>query len=363
MTDSRRNRIGLERCYPPPGTAPGVLETIGKSSLKGTTITVIRYSEEHFSENRVTSINECWQNPIEGTVLWIDIQGLPDPDILHALGQHYGLNPLALEDVLNTGHRPKWDSYNGHSFLVMDLLTGGDPIRACQVSIFLAENLVITFVECDDGAFQPIRQRLRDSSGAARKLGAGYLCYSICDALVDRFFPLLERLQDALDDLEDQLIIDPDPSIPAKVHRLKRDYLLVGRVAMAEREVLNSLLRDDVELMAGETTIYLRDCYDHIIQVIDMIETLRDIATELMNSYLSMVSNQMNSVMKVLTIIATIFIPLTFLVGVYGMNFNTAAGPLNMPELNLPYGYAMIWGIMILCVLGMIIVFRRKKWL
>lgn len=363
ILSKERSKIGLQCGYNEPGSAPGILVDKPFDRSDKNRITLVRYSDQDYQQQVVGSLDECWKEDLKDALTWINIEGNYDAALLESLGDKLGLHRLSLEDVLNAGHRPKWESYGDYYYLIMNLFDAGRPIKSCQVNIFLGPNYVLTLEEFENGVFDPIRERLRENIGLIRKMGSGFLCYSICDALVDQLFPLVEDLGDELDDLEDRLMEYADQKIPAEIHRLKRDLLLIGKIAWAEREVVNALQRGDLRMVSAETVFYLRDCYDHVVQIIDMIETLRDITTGLLDSYLSSVSNQTNSVMKVLTIIATVFIPLTFIVGVYGMNFNPGAGPLSMPELNMTYGYVTVWGIMILIVVGMFIAFRRNKWL
>lgn len=349
-----------KRHFHPPGTAPGTLiDRTDKS--KDITITLTLYSADKYLEKKVSTIEECWASENSGLIIWINIKGLPTPQILEKLGQHFGLHPLSLEDVNNIGQRPKFDDYGDYDFVIMDSVVNG--FKFDQVNIFFSHAFVITIAQDEGDSFSLIRDKLKRDSDLIKKQGTDYLVYRICDALVDQFFPVLEKFEQELDELEDSLLNGSGKNTINKIHHLKRKLLFYGRIAWAEREVINSLLREESDLIQRDTANYLRDCYDHTIQIIDMIEVYRDIATGSLDVYLSSISNQMNAVMKTLTIIATIFIPLTFIVGVYGMNFNPAAGKFSMPELNWEFGYVAVWVFMIIVSVGMLLFFRRRKWL
>jgi magnesium transporter len=351
-------RIGRNKRYHQPGTAPGTLVAWPEASADCARITLIQYTSQDYRETVVKQVHECWEQEKDGWITWINLEGLCDTTILREIGGHYHLHPLALEDVLNTGQRPKWESYPEHDFVIMHLIADKSVLEAHQVAIFLGRNFLITIEETEGQAFEMIRERLRQSVGQIRNMGSDFLCYSICDTLVDQFFPVLERVGEKLDDIEDALVASTGTQVaPIEIHRLKRELLFITKIAWAEREVINALQREESRLVHPEIAVYLRDCYDHTVQVIDMIENLRDISTGILDSYLSSISNQMNAVMKILTVIATIFIPLTFIVGIYGMNFR------NMPELHWRFGYLAVWVVMILIAGGMVIIFRNKKWI
>ncbi|MGE5418290.1 MAG: magnesium/cobalt transporter CorA [Acidobacteriota bacterium] len=355
--------LGSGKIYQEPGTMPGTLNNHRKAIVSHTAITVIRYNKQDYIESNTASVQDCCPETRYAGVTWINIEGQLDADLLTQLGQYYDLHPLALEDVINIGQRPKWEPYAENDFMVMFMLAPEEHLKAHQVSMFLGKDFVLTLQDTPNPLLQPIREHLRKRTGILREKGADYLCYTICDTLIDQLFPILEQMGEQLDVMELNLLQAPDSDIPVKIHQIKRDLLLIGRLAWAEREVVNSLQREESHLIEHETAIYLRDAYDHVAQIIDIIETYRDITTGILDSYLSSISNQTNSIMKMLTIIATVFIPLTFIVGLYGMNFNTAVSPYNMPELNMRYGYITVWIVMLLIVSGMFIAFRRKKWL
>ncbi|MCW8828467.1 MAG: magnesium/cobalt transporter CorA, partial [Gammaproteobacteria bacterium] len=280
-----------------------------------------------------------------------------------ALGQLFGLHPLALEDVINTGQRPKADSYGEQLFVVMNLPTVNEQgrIETEQVSLFLGEGFLISFHRGDSRPFEPVVQRLRKHSGKIRERKADYLLYALLDVTIDRGFPVLEFYSEYIEDLEDELLENPGKETLSRIHQLKRELLMLRRMLWPQREVINNLIREEQPQIRAETQPYLRDCYDHTIQIIDLIEVYREMTSSMMDVYLSSVSNRMNEVMKVLTVIATTFIPLTFIVGVYGMNFS-GDSPWAMPELNWYYGYPLVWLVMILVTGGMIIYFKRRNW-
>jgi magnesium transporter len=291
------------------------------------------------------------------------VAGTHEIEGLQALGARFGLHPLTLEDVVNSGQRPKLENYDDHLFIVMRVIHSAAAVAGEQVSMYLGRSWVLTFEEIPEDAFDLVRERLRRGKGQIRSAGADYLAYSIVDAAVDHFFPVLETLGERIEALEEELVEDPDRRTLEKIHQLKRELLLIRRAAWPQREVISSLGRQESDLVHRETRVFLRDCYDHTIQIMDIVETYRDLASGMMDLYLSSVSHRTNEVMKVLTVIASIFIPLTFIAGIYGMNFNTKASPLNMPELNWYWGYPALWLVVIGLAAGMIVYFRRKRWI
>jgi magnesium transporter len=269
-----------------------------------------------------------------------------------------------MEDVVNVHQRAKVEEYDGHLFLVVRVLLEGEKSLVTeQVSLFLGGGVLVTFQEHRDDPFDPVRERLRKGKGRIRAAGADYLAYALLDTVVDSYFPLLESLGDRLQVLEDEILDSPGKSTVAGIYQAKRDLLLMRRSIWPLREAISALLRGESDHVSPDTLIYLRDCYDHVVMVLDMVESYRDMTSGLMDFYLSSVSNRMNDVMRVLTVIATIFIPLTFVAGIYGMNFNPEASPYNMPELSWRWGYPAFWGVMVSVAVGMLIFFRRKGWL
>jgi len=304
-------------------------------------------------------------------VRWINVDGLGDIPTLQHIGTMFGLHPLALEDVVNLHQRPKLEAYDGYLFIVLRMPMAMAPVvdsapsrlETEQVSMVLGHDFVVTFQDQPGDSFGPVRHRLRSAGGQIRQRGPDYLAYALIDSAIDAFFPILENYGEQVEALEDDVIAHPGTRQIARIHDLKRNLLTARRALWPLRDMVNALLREETALIDGHTRIYLRDCLDHAIQLIDMIETYREICSGLVEIHLSSVSNRMNEVMMLLTIIATIFIPLTFIVGVYGMNFDRAAGPLAMPELGWRYGYPAILLLMSLIAAGLIIWFRSKGWI
>jgi len=302
---------------------------------------------------------------------WVELQGFGDRRLLEQFCAAFGIHRLEMEDVINNYQRPKLEDYDDHLFVVTRLLrkNGDDQIRNDQFALFLKQNLVITFQETYDENFDPVRVRLRSGKGHLRSSYADYLTYALLDCAVDHYFPLLEIYGEKLDSLEDELFGKPNRDCLHRIQSLKRELILVRRTVFAERDKVNDMLRTASDLIGDQTKIYLRDTYDHTIQVMDLVESYKEIIASLMEIYLSSVSFRLNQVMKVLAIISTIFIPLTFIVGVYGMNFSStdpstgAFLPMNMPELYSPYGYTGVMVFMLVLVIVQLLIFWRKGWL
>ena len=353
---------GLHKHYHPPGTEPGTLVEHHTYCDGSINITLIQYGPDYYVEKTMKSIEQCWAEEKPNYVSWIKITGNCKPEILAALGTHYNLHPLSMEDVLNSGQHSKMERYDEYYFLIMYLLAGGEEMDARQVNIFWGKNYIITIVDEEEGAFDILRNRISKPQARIREMGTDYLAYCIVDALVDRFFPRMEELREELDLLEESVFSRKEKEVIEKIHKIKIKLLILGKLVLASQELINSIQNEEAELTSPNIHFYLRDCYDHTVQLTHTIDNYREISNGLIDSYLSIISSQQNQIMKVLTMIATIFIPLTFIVGVYGMNFNPAAGPWSMPELNWPYGYAAAWGFMILVSMGMITYFKRRKW-
>jgi magnesium transporter len=293
-------------------------------------------------------------------VTWINVEGLHDVANIQKLGDCYGFHPLILEDILNTDQRPKIEDFDAYLYIVLKMLHNGESTQtvAEQISLILGPNYVISFQEGIEGdVFNSIRERIRTGKGRIRSMGADYLAYSLIDAIVDNYFVIIEKMGERIEDLEDELVKDPVTRTLHEIHTLKREMIFLRKAVWPLREVINFLERGESSLIKGSTAIYLRDVYDHTIQVIDAIETSRDMLSGMLDIYLSSISNRMNEIMKFLTIIGTIFIPLTFIVGVYGMNFE------HMPELKWRWGYFGLWGVMAGLAVFMLFYFRKKKWL
>ena len=348
------------------GLPPGSLVHIGDRKVENVRISVIDYDVSNFQEKEVKSVEECFPFKETSTVTWINVDGLHEVSVIEKLGNCFEIHPLVLEDVLNTDQRPKIEYFEQHLFLVLKMLyieEESQDIHSEQVSLILGKNYVLSFQESIGDVFEPMRERIRNAKGRIRKKGPDYLLYTLIDAIIDHYFIILENIGEKMEDMDEDLISNPTPSTLQQIYNLKRDMIYLRKSVWPLREVINSLLRDESKLMKKDTYIFIRDLYDHTIQVIDTIETFRDMVSGMVDMYMSSVSNKMNEVMKVLTIFAAIFIPLTFIAGIYGMNFDPSASPLNMPELGWYFGYPMIWIVLISVTLVMLMYFKRKKWL
>jgi magnesium transporter len=291
------------------------------------------------------------------------VVGVGDAETVRRIGEIFALHRLALEDCINVHQRPKVEEYEDHRFIVSRMAMIREGPDTEQISLFLGRNFVITFQEQPGDCFGPVRERLRAARGRIRAAGADYLAYALLDAIVDSYFPVLESYGERIEDLEDDVLLRPDNRTVAQIFELKRDLLALRRAAWPQREAINTLIREPSPLIDDETRIFLRDCYDHAVHVLDIVETHREQAASLTDVYLSSMSNRLNEVMKVLTIIATIFIPLSFIASVYGMNFDTERSPWNMPELEWYFGYPFALGLMALTAAGLLLFFRRKGWI
>ncbi len=352
LTKKRSKKIGL-----PPGT----LVHIGEGKTAVPRITVIDYDEIHFEEREVRSAEECFPFRDKPTVTWINVDGVHQVEIIEKLGHCFGLHPLVMEDILNTDQRPKMEVYGDYLYIVLKMLYGGDPdhrVESEQVSLILGSNFVISFQEEKEGdVFNPVRERIRSGKGLIRKMGPDYLAYSLIDTIVDHYFLILEKLGDKVELLEEELMTHPTERTLQGIQTFRNEITFVRRVVWPLREVASGLGRRESPLIKETTEIYLRDVYDHTVQVMDTIETYREMISGMLDIYLSSLSNRLNSVMKVLTIIATIFMPLTFIAGIYGMNFKY------MPELEWRWGYPVIWLVIVLIGASMVIYFKKRKWI
>jgi len=342
------------------GLPPGTLVHIGEKKAETLKITVMDYDEANFQEREIRTIEECFVFKDTPTVTWINIDGLHQIEILEKLGRCYGFHPLVLEDILNTDQRPKMEDYGDYLYIVLKMLSYNDKnseIETEQVSLILGPNFIFSFQEKEGDVFDPIRERIRSGKGRIRKMGADYLAYALLDSIVDNYFTIMEKLGETIEFLEEELVTQPTPETLQTIHQLKRELIFLRKAVWPLREVISGLERGELVLIKETTRIYLRDVYDHTIQVIDTIETFRDMISGMLDIYLSSVSNRLNSVMKVLTIIATIFMPLTFVAGIYGMNFKF------MPELEWRWGYPMVWVLVVVIGVFMLIYFKKKRWL
>jgi magnesium transporter len=342
------------------GLPPGTLIHIGEKKAEKVRIRILDYDEVRFQEIEARTIEECFPFKEKPTITWINIDGLHQVDIIEKIGKYFNFHPLLLEDILNTEQRPKIEDFETHIYIVLKMLKYDEKtneINSEQISIIFGENFVISFQETEGDVFDPIRERIRTNKGRIRKMGSDYLAYTLIDAIVDGYFSILEKLGENIEDVEETMMSNPTPGTLHAIHRLKRKMISIRKSVWPLREAVSTLERSDSSLIQDHTRIYLKDVYDHTIQVIDTVETFRDILSGMLDVYLSSISNKMNAVMKVLTIIATIFIPLTFIAGVYGMNFEY------MPELKWQWGYPVLWVIMLLIASSMLIFFRKKNWL
>ena len=341
------------------GLPPGTVVYVGEQRVGKGTISIIDYSEADVNERVVASPEDCRQYLARNSVTWINVTGVHDTELLQKMGDVFGIHPLVLEDIVNTGQRPKLDDHGNDLFLVLKMLyrgKGDGEIVAEQVSLILGKNYVLSFQEIEGDVFDTVRDRIRTAKGKIRKMGCDYLTYAVLDAIVDNYFVVLEDLGDQIESVQENVIERPDPETLQHIHKLKREMVFMRKNLWPLRELVGGLEKSESDLVGNALAPYLRDVYEHTIQVIDNVELLRDMLSGCLDTYMTVVSNRMNEVMKVLTVIATIFIPLTFIAGIYGMNFET------MPELKWRLGYAGVWGVMICVGIGMAIFFKRKRW-
>lgn len=326
-------------------------------------IHVFAYSEQEYVEKEIHDLAEIAQLVQHWSVTWINVDGLGDASVLTALGRIFKLHPLALEDVVNTLQRPKVDDYDYYLFITARMVRFAERLETEQLSIFLGGKYVLTFQDKPGDSLEPVRERIRKNQGRIRNAGADYLAYSLLDAVIDGYFPVLDEYAERLETLDEQ-VADRDPTDAiGRIHDMRSDLLLLRRTIWPHREALNSLARDPHPLVADETRVYLRDCLDHATAIIDLTETYREMCSDLRDYALAMVSNRLNEVMKVLTVIATLFMPLSFIAGVYGMNFDPDVSPWNMPELRWYWGYPFALGLMAIVAAGLIYGFYRRGWI
>jgi magnesium transporter len=342
------------------GLAPGTLVYVGEKKTEDVQFSLIDYDAAHFQEKALEAIEESFPFKEEPTVTWINIDGLHEVSVIESIGKHFGLHPLILEDIVHTGQRPKMEDFEEYLFTVLNMLRydqEDDQVKAEQVSLVVGPNYVISFQERPGDVFTGVRERLRKGKGRIRKAGSDYLAYALVDAVVDEYFLILETIGEKIEGVEEELLNNPTRETLQNIHDMKREMIFFRKQVWPLRELVNGLSKGESSLIRESTGIYLRDVYDHTIQIIDTIESFRDMLSGMLDIYLSTISNRMNEVMKVLTIIATIFIPLTFVAGIYGMNFKY------MPELEWRWGYFMVWGVMVLILVSLVGYFKRKRWL
>jgi magnesium transporter len=350
----------IKKRSPKVGLPPGTLVHIGEKKVEKARITIMDYDETNLEEKEAKTIEESFPFKDKPTVTWINIDGLHEVEIIEKLGSHFGLHPLLLEDILNTDQRPKMEDYGDYIFVVLKMLYPGenkDEIEAEQVSLILGSNFIISLQESEGDVFNPIRDRIRKSKGRIRKTGSDYLAYALLDAIVDNYFLILENISEKIEDTEQQLATNPSSETLQYIRELKNEMIFLRKSIWPLRELINGLERCESTLIHQSTGAYLRDVYDHTIQIIDTVESYRDMISGMVDIYLSSISNKMNEVMKVLTIFASIFIPLTFVAGLYGMNFEF------MPELKWHWGYFALLAVMALIGISLVFYFKRKRWL
>ncbi len=349
------------------GLPPGALIHIGEKKTDKIKITFFDYKADKFQEKEVEQIEDCFSLKKTPTISWINIDGLHEIDVIEKIGSCFDIHQLVLEDILNTDQRPKMEDLENYIFLVLKMLSYDEKeneIYAEQVSLVLGKNFVISFQESIGDVFDNVRERIRKGKGRIRKLGADYLAYSLIDAIVDNYFIILEKIGEKVEEMEEELVSNPTPKTLQQIYNFKREMIYLRKSVWPLRDVISGMQRGESKLIRPTTNIYLRDLYDHTIQVIDTIETYRDMFSGMLEMYMSSVSNKLNEIMKVLTIFSAIFIPLTFITGIYGMNFkHSENAPFNMPELEWYFGYPMVLAIMIGIATTLLIFFKRKKWM
>ncbi|MFO8015672.1 MAG: magnesium/cobalt transporter CorA [Candidatus Woesearchaeota archaeon] len=342
------------------GMPPGSIVHVGRKSSEPISINLIDYTGRKITEKTVRNISECREYLNRKSVTWININGLHDTKNIKDVGDYFKVHPLVLEDIANTEQRPKIEDYGDYMFIVLKMLSGSSKdkdVESEQVSLIVGKGFVVSFQEKRGDLFGPLRERIRKSKGKIRESGPDYLAYAIMDIIVDNYFHILEITGEEIEEVESEVVSDPKDTTLNKIYALKRKLISMKKIAWPLREVANDMQKPYNKLIKKSTSIYLHDVHDHVIQVIDTLETYRDLVSGMLDTYLSVVSNKMNEVMKVLTIFAAIFIPLTFIAGVYGMNFRV------MPELEWKYGYLFVWIIMITLGVSMLAYFRRKGWM
>ena len=343
----------------PPGSAPGTLVHTGPRKVQSVHVQRLTYDAETLRETSADGIEGLLPEAMPGVVSWVNVDGLHDPSVLEDIGTRYGFHRLVLEDVLSTHQRPKVEDHRGYFFVVLKMLSYDEETRtvaAEQVSLIVTDGILFSFQERPGDVLEPVRERLRHAKGRIRSRGADYLAYALIDAIVDAYFSVLEKVGDHIEELEEQALGDGAPETMHVIHQLRRETLVLRRAVWPLRDALGPMYRGDIEQIQEDTRVFLRDVHDHAVLVIDNVESLRELLSASMDLYLSGISNRMNQVMKILTMIATIFIPLSFFAGVYGMNFE------HMPELSLPWAYPALLTFMSVIAVGMLAYFKRKRW-
>ena len=342
------------------GLPPGAFVHIGEKKIARPEITVLNYSTHKFEEKKISDITDLSEYKNSKNITWINIDGIHEVELLDKVSSIYDIHPLVIEDILNTDHRPKIDDMGDYLFVISKMLlfdSEKNIMISEQVSLIIGSNYVISFQEAQGDVLNPLRERIRNGKGKIRKMGSDFLGYAILDSIVDNYFLILEKIGEKIETLDEELIKDPAPDSLEIIQKLKRDLLILKRSIWPLREVINTIKKGESVLIKKNTLLYFGDLYDHNVQIIDTVETFRDMLSGLLDIYMTSVSNKMNIVMKVLTIIATIFIPLTFIAGIYGMNFKF------MPELEWRFGYFLILAVMLVLGILMLFFFKKKKWI
>ncbi|WP_200892502.1 magnesium/cobalt transporter CorA [Aliterella atlantica] len=347
-----------------PGSMPGTLNI--EAGAPPPQIELIDYKDTDYAYEQIATPEDLIPHLDSESVSWVDVQGLGSEDILQRLGKVFDLHPLILEDIVNVPQRPKVEDYEDQLIIIARMVLpkpGNTGFHSEQVSFVLGKHYLLTVQEeAQYDCFNQVRSRICNNKGILRKHQADYLAYTLLDAIIDGFFPVLEDYGELIEDLEEEVVANPTRKTLEKIYRIRRELLTLRRAIWPQRDAINALIRDDSELLSEHVRVYLRDCYDHAVQVMDMVETYRELTSGLMDVYLSAVSNRMNEIMKLLTVISSIFIPLTFIAGIYGMNFNTEVSPLNMPELNWAWGYPLCLAFMTTIAGGLVFFFWRRGW-
>ncbi len=360
MKSSKRLHIGRKKSSRKHniGAPPGTLYYNGREQSQPIKITLIEYNEAEFFEKEFHNLDECLSQVKPNMVKWINVEGLHDIALIEKLGKCYNIHPLTLEDIVHVDQRSKFEDFEHYVVAIMRMINYTTQVESEQLAIVLTENTVISFQEPHGGdAFDIIRVRLRTGKGRVRKLGADYLAYALMDAVVDCYFTAIEKIGDKVETIEDEIISESDQKSIMDLHHLKREMVYLRKQVWPMRDMINNMIRSETALISASNDIYLRDLSDHVTRIIDTVETYRDLLSGIMDIYLSSNANRMNEVMKVLTIMSSIFIPVTFIAGVYGMNFE------NMPELKTQTGYYVTWGVMLSIIIGLVVYFKRKKWM
>ncbi|MGZ8535272.1 MAG: magnesium/cobalt transporter CorA [Flavitalea sp.] len=340
------------------GAPPGTLFYNGEVRTDRIKITLIEYNETDFFEEEFYDLSDCLSFVKPNMVKWINVEGLHRTELVEEICRIYNIHPLTMEDIVHVDQRPKFEDYEHYVVAIMKMINYDTKVNAEQLAVILTENTVISFQEPNNGdAFDIIRARLRQSKGRVRKLGPDYLAYALMDAVVDCYFMAIEKIGDKIEEIEEDIIDASDKKSLLELYHLKREMIYLRKQVWPMRDMINNMIRSETTLINPSSDIYLRDLSDHVTRIIDTVETYRDLLSGIMDIYLSTNANKMNEVMKVLTIMSSIFIPVTFIAGVYGMNFD------NMPELHTRNGYFITWGIMLSVIIGLMIYFKRKKWM